>query len=392
MAVTIELTANASGVSEAARQVSANLTSAFSGIQTQLKSMETASGQTSAKMVTGLQHLSQQAIKQVAVQGDLSKSFLQTGQAAQTQLNQFERLRQQYLKTEQAGVQMSRVMSTMRSTLSAIGASLSLAGLVQLTKSIVDAGLQMERFERTLTAAVGSTRGATDAFRFITAESNRLGQSVTDMIPIFVQLTAATRNTVLEGERTRELFSALAGAGQAVGLSTDAVAGAMLGLTQIISQNAIQLDEFRNQFASRIPGAMLETAKALKTLGVTQTGTIAEMLKGFERGRISVADLTKAVTMGLQEIQRTAPSMANSASAAFTQLSNAAFQLKADLARSGLLEFLAAWPIRHGACSLAFVRRMGLGGGDFLRQVGEVQGKLAELRRTAPRALRGSPT
>jgi uncharacterized protein YecA (UPF0149 family) len=147
--------------------------------------------------------------------------------------------------TERMAAHWQRMETTFtRVTRAAVGMAAALA------RSVVDAGLQMERFERTLQAATSSATEARRAFGFIVTESNRPGQSITAMVPAFAQLTAATKNTVLEGERTRSLFSALAGAGQSVGLSTEAVGRAMVGLIQIISQNAIQLDEFRNQFAS----------------------------------------------------------------------------------------------------------------------------------------------
>ena len=377
-------------LSTALQRTGAATATALSAFE-RLRQAQASGDSASALMSRGLQVLSQQVVRSTVEQGNLSKAFLQTGQASQTQLNAFQRLSRQYQDTSQAsekaadsqkklGTAISGTVTGLRSMAASFGLILGASGLVTFVKSLVDAGLQMERFERTLTAATGSSKASAEAWRFITAESNRLGQSVEAMVPIFVQLTAATRNTVLEGERTRELFSALAGAGQAVGLSTEAVGGAMLGLTQIISQNAIQLDEFRNQFASRIPGAMLETAKALQVLGVTQKGTIAEMLKGFERGTITIPQFTQAVTMALKEIQRTAPEMGNTAAAAFTQLGNAAFQLKADLARSGLLEFMTNMAQTARGLLARIREALGTGGRDFLGQVSDIQGQLAKLR------------
>jgi Tape measure protein len=273
---------------------------------------------------------------------------------------------------------MERLQTQWHRMAGAFGATLSVAAVVQLGRSLKDAGLEAERMQRQLMAAVGSA--AQRAMAFITVESDRLAQSLTVMVPKFAELAAATRNTVLEGEKTRALFSGLAGAGQAVGLATEATGRAMTGLIQIISQQAIQLDEFRNQFASQIPGAMRETARALQQMGVTTTGSIGEMLRLIEKQKLSVEDLVEAVTRGLREIQRTAPDMSQSAEAAFNRFHNAVFQLKAGLAQAGLLDFLKnstdylrEWVFWAG-------RALNLRPPTGLAELGQLQQQLSELR------------
>ena len=255
----------------------------------------------------------------------------------------------------------------------------------------MDAGIQYERFQRTLQAATGSFDGSQRAMAFVTAEANRLGQSVSTMVPVFAQLTAATRSTVIEGERTRELFTALASAGQAVGLSTEATGRAMTGLIQIISQNAIQLDEFRTQFSSQIPGAMRETARALGQMGVTANGSIGEMLKLIERQKLSIDDLMKAVTTGLGAVARSAPDMSKSAEAAFAQYGNAILKLKANIASSGLLELLTNMAQTAIRVLNSASRVLGLAPSDELRQLGELQQKLSDVRKLREEVSQAPP-
>jgi tape measure domain-containing protein len=274
------------------------------------------------------------------------------------------------------GLPHARRQNATRGRLRAFGA----VALVQFGRSVVDAGLQMERFDRQLQVATGSTQEAQRAMSFITAESNRLGQSIAAMVPAFTQLAAAIRSTVLEGEKTRSLFSAIVGAGQAVGLSTEAVGRAMTGLIQIISQNAIQLDEFRNQFASQIPGAMRETARALGL-------TTSQLLEQISKQKISVDELLRGVMAGLQEIQRMAPDMSNSAEAAFQRFSNAVLQLKASIAQAGVLDFL-----KDGVDSLRewvfwAGRALNLRPPDQVRQLAELQGEMARLQQLRQQGL-----
>jgi tape measure domain-containing protein len=262
------------------------------------------------------------------------------------------------------GLPHARRQNATRGRLRAFGA----VALVQFGRSVVDAGLQMERFDRQLQVATGSTQEAQRAMSFITAESNRLGQSIAAMVPAFTQLAAAIRSTVLEGEKTRSLFSAIVGAGQAVGLSTEAVGRAMTGLIQIISQNAIQLDEFRNQFASQIPGAMRETARALGL-------TTSQLLEQISKQKISVDELLRGVMAGLQEIQRMAPDMSNSAEAAFQRFSNAVL----DFLKDGV-DSLREWVFWAG-------RALNLRPPDQVRQLAELQGEMARLQQLRQQGL-----
>jgi DNA repair exonuclease SbcCD ATPase subunit len=371
--VNIKLESDLSGITpaiDAVKKLEAQTKSAFQG-----------TSQATASMATGLQQLAQQVTRNVVEQGNLSKAFLQTGQAAQTSLNQFERMRQQFQQTDQASQRFSGALSTVRTALGALGVTLGIAGLVQWGRSVVDAGVQLQKWERALQSATGSADGAKAALAFITVESNRLGQSIASMVPSFAQLAAATRGTTLEGEKTRALFSALAGAGTAVGLSTEATGRAMVGLIQIISQNSIQLDEFRNQFASQIPGAMRETARALKDMGVTTTGSIAEMLSLIDKQKLSITDLMEAVTRGLQTVQRDAPDMANSAEAAFQRFSNAILKLKQDLASSGILEFMTNMAETARGLIASLGQGLNLVKPDELVRLRDLQEQLSELRK-----------
>jgi tape measure domain-containing protein len=225
---------------------------------------------------------------------------------------------------------MTRVMGRVGSAAAALGVSFSAGALL---RNVIQAGVEFERMQRSLVASTGSMASAKDAMSFVTSESNRLGQSVQSLLPSFAQLAAATRNTSLEGAKARELFSAFAAAAQTTGLSTDRAGLALTGLTQIISQNAIQLDEFRNQFSSQIPGAMSATAEAMGR-------TTAQLLKDIERQAVGVEELIVGVTGGLNSIAKAAPPVGDSAEAAFVRFQNALNALEVEVAQSGLLDFM----------------------------------------------------
>ena len=72
------------------------------GVDAKMQQMSAATTSATSKMAAGMQALSQATIRVVAPQGDLSKALIGTGQAAQAQLNQFQRLQQQYQQTTAA--------------------------------------------------------------------------------------------------------------------------------------------------------------------------------------------------------------------------------------------------------------------------------------------------
>jgi tape measure domain-containing protein len=340
----------------------------------------------------------------ITVKIDADLSSLQQGtRAATDHVRQFESQTNASLKrieqqTDRSTREVTRDLEGLnrtyqnarRSVLNYLGAYAGFQALTSFIRSTVEAGIQSERFSRTLQAATGSVGEAQRAMAFIVQTSNQLGQSIQTMVPSFVQLAAATKNTTLEGERTRALFVAITGAGQAVGLSTEGVGRAMVGLTQIISQNAIQLDEFRNQFSSQIPGAMRETARALGEMGVTATGSISEMLSLIEKQQLSVDKLMTAVTTGLERIQKAAPDMSNSVEAAFNQLRNALFQFQTDLANSGLLKLLGDITRVLGREIQGFGRAIGIASNTEVQQLQQLRDELValgKLRQQAQQAV-----
>jgi hypothetical protein len=311
LALTISFTADASNVTQVTNQVSANLSAAFKAVQDQMKAMESASGQASAKMITGLTQLSQQAvaatggfgtlnrafvqtgqaantaltaferlrqtqvggeaasvamargltqlsqatIRLVAPQGDLGKSVLQTGKAAETQVSSFDKLRQQYQKTEEASkgvvTSVGGLANTFKGLAAVVGISFSVRGLIDLGTSLVDAGIANDRLMLSLKGALGTAQAAGEAYAFVEGVANRLGIGLQTAVEGFAKLSAATQGTVVQGEATRALFISLAEASRVMGLTSAETGGVVTALTQIIGKNTVSMEELRQQLGER---------------------------------------------------------------------------------------------------------------------------------------------
>jgi tape measure domain-containing protein len=196
--------------------------------------------------------------------------------------------------------------------------------LALLPKAVLDAGIALDSLTRSFQAIAGSEYG--DFIQYLREESERLGQSFYDLAPAFKSISAAARGTALEGEPVRKVFSAIAEASTALGMSSADTEGALRALGQMISKGNVQAEELRGQLGERLPGAFQLASKAM---GVT-TQQLNKMLKD---GDVLATDLLPKLA---DEIHRAYGAAAETAAlesgqAAVNRLSGAWTDFKANL-------------------------------------------------------------
>ncbi|MEN8196875.1 MAG: hypothetical protein ABFS30_10245, partial [Pseudomonadota bacterium] len=138
------------------------------------------------------------AYKRLAASGKLSSRELARAQSQVT-------ARVAALKSELGTVGQS--VQNLR--LKLLGAAAAFAGAFTFTKSIVEAGVAMQGFGNALESATGSQEAAAESMRFIRAEAERLGLNLQSVIPSFTKLAASAKGTALEGQATRDIFTAV---------------------------------------------------------------------------------------------------------------------------------------------------------------------------------------
>jgi tape measure domain-containing protein len=173
--------------------------------------------------------------------------------------------------------------------LSAIGpaglaAAAAIGGIGVAMSRALDVAVQFDRINNTLRVATGSAQGAQSAFEFLSEESSRLGLNIQTAGLQFARLSAAARGTALEGRATRDVFSAVATAATALGLSADETGGALTAIEQMISKGTVSAEELRGQLGERLPGAFQLAARAI---GVTTQ----ELGKMLEQGQLTAEEL-----------------------------------------------------------------------------------------------------
>ena len=208
-------------------------------------------------------------------------------------------------------------------------------GAAAAIRSLVDAGLEIERLEQRFTFAAGGIAAGGEELAFIRAEAERLGISFSAAASGYSALLAASRGTNVSLEDTRNIFLGVAEASAVLRLSQEEVEGALRAVQQIMSKGTLQAEEIRGQLGERIPGAFQIAARAM---GVTT----AELNKMLELGQVASDEFLPRFGVQLRkEFAEGVPDAADSAAASFARVGNAIERLQQSIAKSGLLEFLA---------------------------------------------------
>lgn len=176
-------------------------------------------------------------------------------------------------------------------TLAGLGAGLSLGAFLQ---GSVQSAIELESITRRLTNTLGP-QGAAGALSFTKGLSDQLGISFKTLSSAFGSFTAAATAANVPIDQQRNLFAAVAKAGQSLGLSNDEINGSLLALQQVASKGNVQMEELRGQLGERLPIAFAATAKGL---GITQQ----QLIKLVESGQLTSAQFFPALTKGLNEL------------------------------------------------------------------------------------------
>lgn len=290
------------------------------------------------------------------------------------------RLRRTESDFKRSGQQMSQAFDGVGSKLRMLAPTLGAIGGAALARDAAQAGLALDRMQRALLAATGSSAGAADGMAFVRAEAQRLGLDLESAGQQFASLSAAARGTALEGQGARDIFSAVAEASTVMGLSADQAGGALLAIQQIISKGTVSAEELRGQLGERLPGAFQIAARAV---GVTTS----ELGKMLQQGQVVADTFLPAFAA---ELRRTfggaLPDATRSAQANLNRFRTAVFEAQAAFANSGFLDgvtdglngFSAALNDPETKKGLA---DLGKALGDIVRSSGEMA---ANFRAAAP--------
>lgn len=179
-------------------------------------------------------------------------------------------------------------------------------GIQGVTQALVEAQTSSDKLTNTLSFALGAENAAQEV-AYLKAMTQELGVSYGATTQMYARFAASTKDTVLQGQQTREIFEAVAQASVVMGLSVEESEGMFRALTQMVSKGVIQAEELRGQLGERLPGAFKvfadsmgkSTAELSKMLEAGQVGP--ENLAGFASFlKSSVAPQVESATQSMQ--------------------------------------------------------------------------------------------
>lgn len=130
---------------------------------------------------------------------------------------------------------------------------------------------------------------------YLSEVTNKYGLELVSTTDAYAKYSAAVRNTYLEGEQARKIFSNFSGAAAKLGLSADQTAGIFKALEQMISKGKIQAEELRGQLGDRMAGAFRLFADGM---GVST----AELDKMLKAGGVIADDVLPKVADRIAEV------------------------------------------------------------------------------------------
>jgi len=193
----------------------------------------------------------------------------------------------------------------------------------QMGGEMINAALQMERINISMNAVTDNTTLAAREVQYLREESERLGLVFSDATVEYVKFAAAAKNTSIEGEATRKIFTGVSEAITALKLSTMDANLIYMAMTQMISKGKVSMEELRRQMGERLPGAIRLAAEGMGM-------TTMELIKQIEAGKVMATDLLPKLAEQLHKTYgQAAIEAAQSGQAAINRYHNTMFETKA---------------------------------------------------------------
>ncbi len=133
---------------------------------------------------------------------------------------------------------------------------------IEFGKASIDARIEVDKLRVVLGQSVGAENVARE-IAYLRSEAERLGTPFTKATAAYGQLAAASKETALEGQGTRDIFKAISEASTVLHLSACDTEGALRAVGQMMSKGKVSAEELRGQLGERLPGAFQIAARAM---------------------------------------------------------------------------------------------------------------------------------
>lgn len=134
----------------------------------------------------------------------------------------------------------------------------------------------------------GDLKAAGEDYKFLRQEADKLGLVFDDLAPQYANLAISAKALGLSNARVRQIFSDTATTAAAMNLTVEDTEGVFRAMTQIFSKGKVAAEELRGQLGDRLPGAVVQFAKAN---GIA----LSDLDKQLQAGSVGVGFVIKGI-------------------------------------------------------------------------------------------------
>ncbi|RII29125.1 MAG: hypothetical protein CXR31_04480 [Geobacter sp.] len=170
-------------------------------------------------------------------------------------------------------------------------AAFSVNAIKSFIKETFNASLQMDAIDSKLKVVTGSSQGAGEEWKFISEEAKRLGLDLQQTAEAYSSFAVASKNTSMEGEPARRMFSAVSEAASAIHLPAEKSTAVLYQFQQMLSKGKVNMEDLKTASES-FPGLLEKMATGLGL-------TTAELMNQMQKGQVMATDALPALAKEL---------------------------------------------------------------------------------------------
>jgi tape measure domain-containing protein len=159
-----------------------------------------------------------------------------------------------------------------------------IATLAAFEEASFNVAVEMQNMSNVIKLVSGSAAEGAKNIAFVRQQVSAMGGDMRAGMQGFAQLGASAQGTRLEGEGTRQVFSAVSQAAVIYQMDPEEQGRAYTALSQMMDKSVVSAEELRGQLAESLPGAIAVAARAM---GVSTQ----ELGKMMEMGEVMAEDL-----------------------------------------------------------------------------------------------------
>jgi len=269
----------------------------------------------------------------VAMQAEFNKAS--RGMASDSQ-NVTQRIEKLGSMTEKPARDIGGLNGLLGQMAQYVVAAFSVGAIIGFAKEAFNASLQMDAINSKLKVMTGSAEKAGQEWEFIRAEAKRLGLDLQSTADSYSSFAVATKNTSMEGEGARKMFTSVAEAAAALHQPAEQTSRVLYQFQQMLSKGKINMEDLKTASES-FPGLLKQVADAL---GITT----AQLLDQMQKGELMAADVLPKLADQLHKTYgQAATEAANQGRGALNKLTTAVFELKLAFGQASAGGEIVSW-------------------------------------------------